>query len=243
MLLDFQRQFSSFVLQGMPAPPGIDRAPGVGMRFDVYRRNVAGNLTGALSGAYPAVYRALGEVMFSRLVSSFASASPPAEADLHRYGEGFARYLAGEVPQPAWLLDLARLDWARSCALHAPTAEPLAPEIMAAARAERLVLRPHPSLRLLALDHHVSVLHEALVSGDDEAALTASRDIVVARETLAVLRGTRGMTVLALSPAAFRLATLLAGGMALGAALADEADSEPLGLFLLHGFFTEADTP
>lgn len=244
MLLEFQRQLASFVLHGTPAPPGVGRPPGTAIRFDVYRRNVAGNLAGALCGAYPAVRRALGEAIFAGLATSFAAASPPAEADLHRYGEGFAHHLARAVAQPAWLFDLARLDWAVSCALHAPAAPTLTPDmpgLAGLATAKRLVLRPHPSLRLIALDHRVSALREALVTEDDEAARAAGRDVARARETLAVLRGTQAMTVLALSPTAFRLASCLAGGVALAEALADEGDDEPLGLFLRHGFFTEAE--
>ncbi len=242
MLLEFQRDFAAFLMRGAPPPAAIDRAPGNAARYGVYRRNFAGNLTGALGGAYPALHRALGDAMFADLVTGFAATNPPAEADLHRYGEGFALHVARAIPEPAWLLDLARVDWAASCALHAPDAPAILDAgVLANAGALRVVLRPHPSLRLLALGHRVRALRGALLAGDDAAALDASRNVSADGENLAVLRGTEGMTVLDLPPASFRLATCLAGGVAVAEAVANEADARALGLFLHHGFFSEAE--
>ncbi|MDE2335623.1 MAG: putative DNA-binding domain-containing protein [Rhodospirillales bacterium] len=246
MLLEFQRDFAAFLLRAAAPPPAIGRAPGEAVRFDVYRHNFTGNIVGALSGAYPGLHRALGDAPFGALAAAFAAASPPAEADLHRYGEDFARHVAQAMPEPVWLADLARLDWAFSCALHAPDAPALSLEALAEALRTRddtqdLVLRAHPSLRLLTLAHPVRALREALLAEDDAAALDAIRDVAATGERLAVLRGTAGMTALTLAPAALRLATELAGGVALDAALAEEADGEALRLFLDHGMFSEAE--
>ncbi len=246
MLLEFQRAFAAFLMHGAPPPAAIDRAPGNAVRYGVYQRNFAGNLAGALSGAHPALHRALGEAMFGELVIGFAATNPPEEADLHRYGGGFALHVSRVMPEPAWLPDLARVDWAASCALHAPdapavTADMLDAGLLANAGTLRVVLRPHPSLRLLALGHRVRALREALLAGDDAAALDASRKISTDGENLAVLRGTEGITVLDLPPAAFRLATRFAGDIPVTDAVAGEVDAEALGLFLHHGFFSEAE--
>ncbi len=246
MLLEFQRDFAAFLMRGAPPPVAIDRAPGNAARYGVYRRNFAGNLTGALGGAYPALHRVLGDAMFADLVIGFAATNPPAEADLHRYGEGFALHVSRTAPEPAWLLDLARVDWAATCALHAPDAPAIGPDmldtgLLANAGARRLVLRPHPSLRLLALGHRVRALRGALLAGDDAAALDASREVSADGENLGVLRGTEGMTVLDLPTASFRLATCLAGGVAVAEVMAGATDAEALGLFLYHGFFSEAE--
>ncbi len=246
MLLEFQRAFVAFLMHGAPPPPAFDRAPGNAARYAVYRRNFAGNLAGALGGAYPALHRAIGEAMFGELAKGFAATNPPAQADLHRYGEGFASHVSRAMPEPAWLPDLARVDWAASCALHAPYAPAIGPAmldagLLANAAALRTVLRPHPSLRLLTLRHRVRALREALLAGDDATALDASRNVCANSETLAVLRGTEGMTTLDLPPAAFRLVTCLVAGMPVAEALANAADAEALGLFLHHGFFSEAE--
>ncbi len=251
MLLEFQRDVAAFLLHRAPPPAAVGRAPGAAIRFGIYRNNVAGNIAGALSGAYPSLHRALGDAGWRELAAGFAAASPPAEADLHRYGEGFAQHVARALPAPPWLCDLARLDWASSCALHAPDAPaltcqtPVGAMLLEAAprggATAPVVLRPHPSLRLLALGHRVRALREALLGEDDAAALAASRDVASAGERLAVLRGSGGITVLALAPAAFRLATRLAGGLAVTQALAGEEHRAALKLFLEHGFFSTAE--
>lgn len=234
MLLEFQREFSAF-LQGGAAPPGIERAPGAAHRFDIYRRNYLGNLAGALAGAYPAVQRALGEATFATLARAHATTHPPREADLHRYGDGFAVALAGAIPEPAWLGDLARLDWAAHEALHAPDAPTLAPQALVAAieAGGRIVLIAHPSLRLVVLDHAVATLRAALLAHDDEAALAASMAVARGPEHLAVLRG----TVLPLPAVAFHLARALAAGAAFTEAVSRREDLAALQTLLAGGCF------
>lgn len=239
MLLEFQREVAAFLCGRGAAPMALERAPGGAARFQVYRRNFLGNVVGALAGAYPACERALGEARFAALARAFGAAHPPREADLHRYGEGFAEVLAHAMPEPPWLADLARLDWAAHEALHAADAPALDPLALVAAieAGSRFVLPAHPSLRLLALDYDVMALRAALVAKDDAAAVTASAAIARAPEHLAVLRGEGEVAVLALSADAFRLASALAGGAFFTDTVSSAADIALLQPLLEHGCF------
>src|SRR5260221_14160551 len=104
----------------------------------------------------------------------FIETDPPQSADLYLYGAGFADFLARFAPAAslAYLSDVARLEWAVNCALHAADITPLAPECYAAiaeANPAGLALMPHPSMTMLRLEYPADAIWRAVLSEDDDA--------------------------------------------------------------------------
>jgi hypothetical protein len=118
-------------------PPGVTaRDPAeAGRRFAVYRNNVAHSLTRALATRFPVIERLLGAQFFAALAREFLTAHPPASPMLFRWGEAFPGFLqafsaAGRLP---YLPDVARLEWLRGEAYHAPDAPAAGPASLAEA--------------------------------------------------------------------------------------------------------------
>ena len=135
-------------------------------RIAIYRRGVGANLERALRTAYPVVLRLVGDAFLGEAARQYAAVQAPRCADLNRYGDGFADFLA-RYPYAAslpWLSDVARLEWAVHEASMAAEGEP--PDFNALARVPaeqqaglRLTLRP--SVRVVRSDAPVLALWEA----------------------------------------------------------------------------------
>jgi uncharacterized protein (UPF0276 family) len=134
--------------------PELKGDPG---RLGIYRGNLTSAWRRALASSYPVLRRLLGGERFDGLARAYGRACPAQDPDLNRFGAGLADFIEGE--EPAWLADLARLEWAVHAAWYAPDAEHDAaadadPRAVLASlnpqqfEASRAIL--HPSLRLHA---------------------------------------------------------------------------------------------
>ena len=113
-LAQSQRAFAEALLSAEAAHPGLE----------IYRTSLRETHQRVLADAFPVMARLVGDDFFAQAARRYFLARPCAEGDLHRFGSGFADFLAGE-PSTAnlpWLGDVARLEWARSEALHADDA-------------------------------------------------------------------------------------------------------------------------
>jgi uncharacterized protein (UPF0276 family) len=136
-------------------------------RLGIYRGNLASAWRRALASSYPVLRAVLGEKSFDSLARAYGHANPASDPDLNHFGDGLAEFIeAGGVDHgPAWLPDLARMEWLAHSAWYAPDAidgKPLA--VLAALdpqrfEASRAVL--HPSLRLTASDWAVAAFWHA----------------------------------------------------------------------------------
>jgi uncharacterized protein (UPF0276 family) len=156
-LLDTVQQAFGAALADPARLPGLAPAlKGDPARLGIYRGNLASAWRRALASSYPVLRRLLGDERFDGLARAYGRVHPARDPDLNRYGAGLADFVeAGEAgTEPAWLPDLARLEWLVHEAWYAPDAadgKPLAvlanlgPQQFEASRA---IL--HPSLRLLA---------------------------------------------------------------------------------------------
>ncbi len=127
-------------------------------RFAVYRNNVRASRTEALRQGFPVLAQLLGADYFTALAAVFIQQHPPRSAALHEYGADLADYIAGFQPLSAlgYLVDIARLEWARLCAFHAADAPVLSlADMDLAALTDRLTqpLHWHPSVTLLCSAH------------------------------------------------------------------------------------------
>lgn len=132
-------------------------------RFSVYRNNVRASRTEALRQGFPVLAQLLGADYFSALAAVFIQQHPPRSAALHEYGAELANYIARFQPLSAlgYLADIARLEWARLCAFHAPdSAALIIAEMDLATLTDRIgqPLRWHPSVTLLRSDHPLYLL-------------------------------------------------------------------------------------
>jgi hypothetical protein len=147
---------ASLMGQDQSVPRALRRSKGAVTlkRFNVHRNNVFAGLAEALRTRFPVVARLVGEAFFWATAVRFAHSHPPLSPALLEYGAGFPDFLARFEPAQSlpYLPDVARLEWLRHAAYHAPDAEPMALARLAdvpANRLERVMLCVHPSAGLL----------------------------------------------------------------------------------------------
>jgi hypothetical protein len=134
-------------------------------RFNVYRNNVFASLSETLSARFPVVERLVGEEFFLAMAREFVSRHPPRSAVLLEYGDAFPAFLEAFEPVASlpYLPDVARLEWARNAAYHAPDAMPLGGAALAAVPPEAIgtiVLQLHPSVETITSPYPIVSIWE-----------------------------------------------------------------------------------
>lgn len=228
-LADHQGGFAKALLDAQTAPPAGVFGPGGtfdAKRFNVYRNNVMVGLVESLAATYPAVLRLVGDEFFRAAAGVFVRQSPPTSPVLMEYGADFADFLDNFEParSVSYLSDVARLEWAWTCAYFASDAGVLTP-------AQLTELPPgqlgetgfvmHPATRIIRSRFPVVSLFKA--NRDGNGHLTGSlpaggEDALVTRPDMDVQ-----VTALAAGEAAFF--NTLATGEPLGSA-AENAQEE-----------------
>ena len=141
-------------------------------RLDIYRNTIVSGLTKALRLSHPVVERLVGREFFDGAAQIFIEGHLPRAACLDQYGEEFADFLRYFPPAAslAYLADVAKLEWAINCSLHAPDVAPVELVALAAIPAdeqERVCFVAHPSVRLLSVAYPVDRVWRAVLAGDD----------------------------------------------------------------------------
>ena len=222
-----------------------DWAPG--QRLDIYRNTLLGACANALRLSFPAVQRLVGADFFDGAARVFALAQPPRRADLNAYGSEFPSFLARFEPAAGlvYLADVARLDWAVNRALHAPDADPLAPQRLAAvapADHGRVCFTAHPSVSTLRSAWAVDHIWQAVLAQDDTA--LAAIDLQDGPACLLVQRVAGQVEVVRFAPDAWRLADELLRGRPLETALGFAGGLDTAGELAAHlaaGRFVDFD--
>lgn len=226
---DLATQFLA-ALRGGPLPDGLTthHRDEVQRRFAVYRNNVAAGLAAALAARFPVIQRLLGQPYFAALAGVYADAHRPASPILAEWGAGFARFLDGFAPlsDHPYLGDVARIEYARGRAFHAADARPVDPAALAGLDPDRIRLRLHPSVAVLALAHPAVSIWARHQPGGQSLPLASGP------ETALILRDAAfQVPVRALGPgdAALLRSLLSHGAMAVAAATAqaDEPGHDP----------------
>lgn len=135
-------------------PEGLGPAPTRDRRFAVYRNNVQHGLSRALAARFPVIERLVGAEFFAAMARVFAAQHPPDSPVLLDWGAAFPGFLARFPPARSlpYLPDVARLEWLRGLAYHAPDAAPADPARLGQADPERLILRLVPSVQAFAAE-------------------------------------------------------------------------------------------
>lgn len=189
-------------------------------RLDVYHYAYRARLVEALADDYGALRHALGVERFEAFAARVIALHPSRTRDLNQYGRVVVETLrsgAVRVPNRAFLLALAELEWALVEAVHAPPPPRIDAAALRAIPPERwanLRFTASPSLRVLASDWPANRYLQAFREEKSPAIpRRAPSATAVYREGFTVWR-------MDLSPAPHGLLSRLIAGVALGEALA-----------------------
>jgi hypothetical protein len=89
-------------------------------RLKIYSDAYFLRLRDVLAEDFPRVARMLGQPEFERLVCDYLAADPSTEPSVRHLGRKVADFIRAREGTPAWLADLAALEWARVDAFDAP---------------------------------------------------------------------------------------------------------------------------
>lgn len=227
-LRDIQRDFSRALLGGaedaIVAAVLHDRlAPA--RRVQIYRNHTRITLREALAATFPVVERLVGPGWFATSCRVFVESQPPRSPVLAEFGADFPAFLETAPHAPAYLADVARLEWSLNSAYHARDAMALTGDRLGGLKPDAyaaLRLSPLPSTALLRSPYPVLAIWRANQPGAPE---DAAVDLGQGGQSVLVWRDAEGdasCRALGDAEAAF-LGALIDGralGEAAGAALA-----------------------
>jgi hypothetical protein len=237
-LADYQQAMHAYLLAAEEAPQSvagwcIGESTTAMLRLAIYRGTVHSTLLNALRLSYPAVRLVLGAEFFDAVAGDFIRGEPPGSAYLNNYGAKFGAF-AAKLPATAalaYLQDLARLEWAVTCALHAPDAATMDPSRLQALEPEstvRLCFRARADVSVLALHYPAERIWQAVLE-QDEAAMR-SIDLTSGAGWVLIERdAAHAVQIRRMSDAVGRMSERLFAGAPLHAVLtvADEGSREP----------------
>jgi hypothetical protein len=125
------------VLRGAPvaaAPPADplllevvrgDAGLGPAARLEIYAGMYRTRLLDVMREDFPRTLAGVGDDAFATLVGRYLARHPSTNASVRHVGHGFADFLETVDAGPAFLADLARLEWARVEVFDGPDATPL----------------------------------------------------------------------------------------------------------------------
>jgi len=196
-------------------------------RLDIYRNTFLLTLTKALRLCFPVVQKLVGDKFFEGAAQVFIAGHPPRAAWLDQYGAEFPDFLRafGPAASVRYLGDVAELEWAVNCALHAADAEPLDPAKLAAVATDdqrRIRLIANPSIALVQLRYPVDAIWRAVLAGDDEA--LGAIDLDSGPIHLLVERSAEGVEVKRLGQQPWQFLAKLSAGESIEAAIESAGD-------------------
>jgi hypothetical protein len=196
-------------------------------RLDIYRNTFIHTLTRALRISFPATERLVGEAFFEGAAQIFIAEHPPRVAWLDQYGGGFANFLhlLPQAKSLAYLSEVAELEWAVNCALHAADVAPLDVVALGAVEPEsqgQIRFIADPSIRLMRLEHPVDVIWRAVLASDGDA--LGKVDLGSGPVNLLVERRATGVAVERVAVESFRFLSALCAGRSIELALDDIND-------------------
>jgi Putative DNA-binding domain len=237
-LLELQRAMRASVVEGEPAAFVLSLATGVPAdRLDIYGNTIFSGLTKALRLAFPAVERLVGAEFFGGAADAFIRQHLPRAAYLDQYGGEFPDFLGRFPPATSlsYLADVAALEWAMNCALHAPDETPLELSQLAILTPQdqgRVSFRAHPSVSLLRSDFPIDDIWRAVLSGDDHA--LAALDLAAGPVFVLVERGATGIEVTRMEKPAWKFLDALCRGEPLHSAIDSATDLDAPCLLAEH---------
>jgi len=193
-LAELQRYFARAATSGRGPLPELDRVflgnerLSAEDRLAIYNRGYFYRLLEALASVFSQTKRVLGESDFERLGLAYVAQHPSEHPAVERVGRSFSAYLR-RVAAPPLVVDLARLEWARLCALVAPNPASVATASgIDAERFPRARLRFVPSLQWLELDPRTLPVFAGDISAPGAADISAPGALAAGGAPVAVWR-------------------------------------------------------
>jgi hypothetical protein len=182
-LAALQRGFRAHVTGGDALPRDAVADP---RGLPVYANAYRVTLRDCLADAYAKTRAWLGEAAFDDCADAYIAAHPPVSWTLGAYGEAMPDWLAARLPDQPDVGELAWLEWRLRASFTAAAGTPVAPEALAAADWERVMLRvaDHVAARTTVADIPTiwNALNEKRAS--DRVLLDAPAGLVVWRDAL-----------------------------------------------------------
>lgn len=235
-LADLQAAYRGYLISGDSAPlaPAIvaDSFDGP-ERLAIYRNNFLISLGEALKANFPVTLQLLGAEFFEQAARRFVLAQPPQRPCLFEYGAGFADSLR-DLPHLAtrsYIVDVARLEFARIAAYNAPIEPAVTPEALVGLSPEQLetlAIRRARHAQIIAVRAPVLALWQAHQVADPDF---AGIDMTARPHALLVCRPEQALMYreLDLSASAFLLAAEHVTSLGAAAAQCGATDDATLG--------------
>ncbi len=156
----------------------LDAVARAGIYADMYRNRLAD----ALRADFPNLHRLLGDQGFLELSCAYAASHPSASSDIGQFGRHLADFLAQHPGPRGDEADLARLEWALAQAFTAADAAPAGQQALGALGEAAAEARLHfvPAFRVVALQHDVLALWDALEASAEELPAVDAQAVPVA---------------------------------------------------------------
>jgi hypothetical protein len=221
----FQAEMAEALLGGRYGAIAAAVRPGplaAGEVLAIHRNTALHGLVNALRLGHPTVDALVGRDFFDQAAREFVEAHPPSSAWLTGYGEGLAGFLEGYGPASdlPYLGDVARLDFA----VEAVGGQSAGADGRALDLGEAMLILD-ASLRVVALDHPVAAVRDAVI--EDEERL-AGLDMSPRRHIVALWRRPDGVGLRELQPISAAFLQALLAGQDPGRVLGEDADLEGL---------------
>lgn len=190
----------------------------------LYRGNLLATRDKTLSAAYPVLRALVGEEFFSALANTYGDQYPSTDGDLHRYGAGFADFLAAFEPVTSYpyFPDMARYEWALHRAHFARTTPSIDRAYLAACTPQQLEdarFCLHPACTLLSSQWAISAIWRAHQSEGKQLIDTELPQQIAVDDFAVTVRPRWRVDLLSLSAAASRALHCVGEGKVLGEAV------------------------
>lgn len=142
----------------MPLPIKGDERLSAQDRLNIYANMYFYRILDSLKEDFPSILEKLGDDGFHNLITEYLVAYPPTHYSLRYAGQHLADFLTGHRVQDDELANMARFEWAQLEAFDAADAALLTESDLQKIPPDQwpgLQLKFHPSVQLVAHDHHV----------------------------------------------------------------------------------------
>jgi hypothetical protein len=224
-LAQLQAAYRDYLLSGdsrAVAPAIVADAFDASERLGIYRNNFLVGLRAALKASFPVTLQLVGDGFFEQAAHRFALAHPPQRPCLFEYGAAFPDYLQAlpELAALPYVADVARFEFARVAAYHAPAEDYVSADRLAGLAPERLdavPVRLARHARIVVVKAPVLELWKAHQKPEPDL---AAIDVAPRSHALLVCRPEHSLLVRELDSAAAQFLAAAGAGSSLGLAAA-----------------------
>lgn len=191
---------------------------GFDARFSVYADNLVNGLTNILKDVYPLVTKIVGDEFMAHMARSYIKGHLPQSGNMNEYGADFPDFITGfeAVASLAYLSDVARFEWFKNEAYHAPDDAPLdVASLMALSeeQQEEIVFTLRSSCRLLKTAWPVTEIAKFCEDADGDS--VADFDMDKGGVYLMIYRPVHDVEIIELNEASFTFMRYIEAGKSL----------------------------